>query len=129
MSRARAARERAYAPYSGFAVGAALLAGSGEIYEGSNVENVSHSLAICAERVALFRAVAEGEREFLSLAIASEGGATPCGACRQVLAEFAEELEVIVADTRGEWRRFTLGELLPARFGLKVGQGKGTGGE
>ncbi len=97
IDRALAARERAYAPYSGFAVGAALLASSGKIYEGCNIENTSHSLAICAERVALFWAVAAGEREFSRIAIVSEGGAMPCGACRQVLAEFAERLEVIVA--------------------------------
>lgn len=120
ISRALAARERAYAPYSGFAVGAALLASSGKIYEGCNIENVSHGLAICAERVALFRAVADGEREFVALAVASEGGAMPCGACRQVLAEFAEELAIIVADTEKTWRIFTLEELLPERFGARV---------
>jgi len=129
ISKALAARERAYAPYSGFAVGAALLTSSGKIYEGCNIENVSHSLAICAERVALFRAVAAGERQFSRIAIVSEGGAMPCGACRQVLAEFSGGLEVIVADTEGAWRLFTLEELLPKRFGAKIGLGEGCGGD
>jgi len=110
------ARERAYAPYSDFKVGAALLAKSGKVYTGSNVENVSYSLTICAERAALFRAVSEGERAFEAIAIVSEIGASPCGACRQVLREFGADLRVIVADTKGNQREHVLSALLPDDF-------------
>ncbi len=113
---ATAAREKAYAPYSRFRVGAALLAKSGKVYTGCNVENASYGLTVCAERVALFRAVAEGEREFEAIAIVTEKGVSPCGACRQVLREFGRGLRVIVADTRGNRREYTLAELLPDDF-------------
>jgi len=116
---AQAARARAYAPYSGFTVGAAVEAGSGAIYTGCNVENASYGLTICAERVAVFKAVAAGEREITALAVVSGPGATPCGACRQVLAEFApqtEEVPIIVVNGQGDERRYTLGQLLPANF-------------
>lgn len=116
---AQAARERAYAPYSGFTVGAAVEASSGAIYTGCNVENASYGLTICAERVAAFRAVAAGEREIIALAVVSGPGATPCGACRQVLAEFTsqpEEVTIIVVNGQGDERRYTLGQLLPANF-------------
>ncbi|MBI5396342.1 MAG: cytidine deaminase [Verrucomicrobia bacterium] len=118
VAAARAARKRAHAPYSRFHVGAALLAASGTIYRGCNVENASYGLTICAERVALASAVAAGERRFVALAVASAGGVTPCGACRQVLAEFAPTLKVIVTDAakRGRCRTFVLDELLPHRF-------------
>jgi cytidine deaminase len=116
------ARERAYAPYSHFAVGAALLARSGKVYTGCNVENASYGLSMCAERVTVFKAVEAGEREFEAIAVVSETGATPCGACRQVLAEFSHGLEkegglqVIVADLQG-WRwTCSLAELLPQAF-------------
>lgn len=139
---ARAARERAYAPYSGFRVGAALLAGSGKVYTGCNVENASYGLSLCAERVALFRAVAEGERIFKVLAVAADaegagaggpadggyaGGmpAIPCGACRQVLAEFAPGLEVIAAASDGRQQVYFLSELFPHPFSLKaIGTGE-----
>jgi len=111
------ARERAYAPYSGFAVGAALEAESGEVYVGCNVENASYGLTQCAERVALGCAVAAGKREFAALALASAGMATPCGACRQALAEFSPQMEIIIADLEGRNRSFRLAELLPRRFG------------
>ena len=114
---AAAARKQAYVPYSGFAVGAALLAKSGRVYPGCNVENASYGLTICAERAAVFRAVAEGDREFEAIAIVTETGASPCGACRQVLREFGQDLQVIVADTKGNQRRHTLAELLPDDFG------------
>jgi len=119
---ARAARERAYAPYSGFRVGAALLAGSGKVYTGCNVENASYGLSLCAERVALFRAVAEGERVFRALAVvaAAETPAVPCGACRQVLAEFAPGLEVITAADDGRQQVYLLSELFPHPFTLKA---------
>lgn len=114
------AREKAYAPYSRFPVGAALLAESGQVYTGCNVENASYGLSICAERVALFKAVAAGERHFEALAVVTETMATPCGACRQVLAEFGEdELQIIVADPEGQMEIYTLGELLPASFTSK----------
>ncbi len=107
------ARERAYAPYSQFAVGAALLAKSGRVYTACNVENVSYGLSVCAERAAVFKAVSEGEKEFEAIAVVTETGVTPCGACRQVLREFGEDLRVIVADASGRYRVFSLRELLP----------------
>lgn len=114
------ARKNAYAPYSHFPVGAALLAESGQVYAGCNVENASYGLSMCAERVALFKAVAAGERQFKAIAVVTETMATPCGACRQVLAEFGEdELEIIVADPEGQMEIYTLGELLPTSFTSK----------
>lgn len=114
------ARKKAYAPYSRFPVGAALLAESGQIYTGCNVENASYGLSICAERVALFKAVAAGERRFKAIAVVTETMATPCGSCRQVLAEFGEgELQVIVADLEGQMEVYALGELLPVTFTSK----------
>ena len=107
------ARERAYAPYSRFAVGAALLAKSGRVYTACNVENVSYGLSVCAERAAVFKAVSEGEKEFEAIAVVTETGVTPCGACRQVLREFGEDIRVIVADASGRYRVFDLRELLP----------------
>jgi cytidine deaminase len=114
--RAMEARERAHAPYSHFAVGAALLAKSGRIYTGCNVENASYGLSVCAERVAVFKAVSEGECEFEAIAVVTEKGVTPCGACRQVLMEFGEDMQVIVADEAGGSRIFALRELLPEAF-------------
>lgn len=119
VRRAVEARGRAYAPYSGFAVGAALLAQDGRIFSGCNVENASYGLTVCAERVALFKAVSEGAREFVALAVAcGKGPCAPCGACRQVLYEFAPDLLVIMADGEGKtWRTARLPELLPHGFG------------
>jgi len=109
------ARQRAYAPYSQFTVGAALLGRSGKVYLGCNVENVSYGLSVCAERAAVFRAIGEGEREFIAIAVVTENGVTPCGACRQVLQEFNDgSMEVVVADAQGRSRVYTLAELLPA---------------
>ena len=116
ISLAAEAREKAHAPYSNFAVGAALLAKSGRVYTGCNVENASFGLTVCAERVAVFKAVSEGEREFEAIAVVTENGATPCGACRQVLREFGDDIQVIVADTAGHQRVFALTELLPEGF-------------
>jgi cytidine deaminase len=113
------ARRHAYAPYSHFAVGAALLAKSGRVYTGANVENASYGLSVCAERVAVWKAVAEGERAFTTIAVVTENGVSPCGACRQVLAEFAgdpQSLRLIVADAQGRRRTYTLAELLPEAF-------------
>lgn len=113
---AREASERAYAPYSRFAVGAALLGRSGRVYTGCNVENVSYGLSVCAERVAVFKAVSEGEQEFEALAVVTSCGGPPCGACRQVLAEFGSDVTVYVADAEGHYRTFTVEDLLPAAF-------------
>src|SRR4026209_2548365 len=102
VAAAMKARLQAVAPYSGFQVGAALLAGSGKIYTGANVESVSYGLTCCAERIALFKALTDGKNTFLAIAIvaALEKGPMPCGACRQLLAEYAPEAVVWVADTR-----------------------------
>ena len=111
----RHARE-AYVPYSHFAVGAALQAEDGTIYTGCNVENASYGLTICAERNALFQAVAQGKRAFSAIAIVTENGVTPCGACRQVLAEFSPHMMIVVADPDGRRGLYNLDELLPAAF-------------
>jgi cytidine deaminase len=116
VSLAREARDKAYAPYSGFTVGAALRTKSGRIYSGCNVENASYGLSICAERVAVFKAVCEGEKEFEALAVVTETLASPCGACRQVLAEFGLDIQVIVADLGEKRELYTVGDLLPAAF-------------
>jgi len=116
IAKAMEAREKAHAPYSHFAVGAALLARSGRVYTGCNVENASYGLSICAERTAVFKAVSEGERDFEAIAVVTENGVTPCGACRQVLMEFGEDIQVIVADETGGYRVFGLQELLPEAF-------------
>lgn len=117
------ARGHAIAPYSKFKVGAALLTRSGEIIGGANVENASYGLTCCAERVALFKALTEGKRNFVAVAVVarSPGGAMPCGACRQLLAEFAPRATVLVADSRAPRviREFSVRELLPGAFALK----------
>ncbi|MCU0647624.1 MAG: cytidine deaminase [Gemmatimonadaceae bacterium] len=115
---AREAMTRAYAPYSGYRVGAALETRDGTVIVGCNVENASYPAGICAERVALSAAVAQGHREFSALAICVEAGspASPCGICRQVLAEFAPALPITSATTRGARQRWTLDALLPAPF-------------
>ena len=116
IEQARAARERAYAPYSNYRVGAAVLGRSGTIYTGCNVENAVYPLGLCAERVAIAKAVSEGEREFVALAVVTENGGTPCGACRQTLREFGEEIVVLIADTTGAYRETTVADLLPDSF-------------
>lgn len=115
------ARSHAYSPYSGFAVGAALLGVDGSLFTGCNVENISFGLTMCAERVAVGRAVASGIRNFARLAIASDSAVpvVPCGACRQVLAEFSPGLRILSTTTRGERTEFRLDILLPsARLGI-----------
>lgn len=112
------ARKWAYAPYSNYAVGAALLTASGRIYDGVNVENAAYPNSICAERVAVFKAVSEGEREFAAIAVVSSNGGTPCGACRQVLSEFGLDIFVWVVDEEGRLLMETsLEGLLPGAFG------------
>ena len=113
---AREARERAYAPYSRFAVGAAVRTRGGRVFSGANVENASSGLTVCAERVALWKAISEGERELEALAVVTDVGATPCGACRQVLAEFAIDIPVLVANLMGDVWVLSGAELLPYDF-------------
>jgi cytidine deaminase len=112
------AQQRAYAPYSNFPVGAAIRTTSGKIYQGANVENASYGLTICAERVAASTAVAAGDRDFVAIAITSPGGATPCGACRQFLAEFSPTMRVVTVDSENREHGYqsTLDDLLPNRF-------------
>ena len=114
------ARQRAVAPYSRFKVGAALLTQSGEIITGANVESASYGLTCCAERVALFHALTAGKRNFVAVAVVARapGGPMPCGACRQLLAEYAPAAAVWVADSRAlrTLREFSVKELLPAAF-------------
>lgn len=114
------AREHAYAPYSKFRVGAALMAQSGNVYLGCNVENATYGATICAERAAVCAMAASGERKLIAIAVFSVATppATPCGICRQVLAEFAEDAAVIVA-TPSVQTEFSLAKLLPERFALK----------
>jgi cytidine deaminase len=115
---AKKARLAAYAPYSKYNVGAALLTKSGKVYLGANIENAAYPTTICAERVAIFKAVTEGERDFTAIAVVTRDGGTPCGSCRQVLAEFAPNTVVIVANEAGEVvRESPLHELLPGAFG------------
>ncbi|MFZ0827285.1 MAG: cytidine deaminase [Verrucomicrobiia bacterium] len=114
------ARERAVAPYSKFKVGAALLTKGGDIILGANVESASYGLTCCAERVALFAALTGGKKDFVAVAVVARapGGPMPCGACRQLLAEYAPAAKVWVADSRagGKIREFTVRELLPSAF-------------
>jgi cytidine deaminase len=129
IAAARAAATRAHAPYSGFRVGAALLAGDGRVFTGCNIENASYGLTLCAERVAIAKAVSEGARDFRALAIAGGGArnpAPPCGACRQVLAEFCPpRMPVWYAGlTAGSARATTIGTLLPRAFTLEDKIGK-----
>lgn len=109
------ARSRAHAPYSRFAVGAALLTKSGKVFSGCNVENISLGLTICAERAAVAGAVADGEKEFVAIAIVADSAepAVPCGACRQVLAEFNPGIKIVASTLRHQTQEFSLTELLP----------------
>ncbi|MGI6364402.1 MAG: cytidine deaminase [Bacillota bacterium] len=119
IRQALAAKEFAYAPYSGYRVGAAVLGKGGKIYRGCNIENASYGLTNCAERSALFNAISEGERTFVGLAVAVDGKlpASPCGACRQVIREFfADDTEIFLVNEEGEARTTTIKELLPGAF-------------
>ena len=118
IERALRIRARAYAPYSNYNVGASLLTESGEIYDGVNVENALYSVGICAERNAVFQAVAHNHRSFLAIAVATDNGGSPCGSCRQVLSEFGLNIEVYTIDAKGKIiLEATVGELLPEAFG------------
>jgi len=114
------ARRRAYAPYSKYQVGAALRTSSGKIYTGVNIENAAYPTSICAERVAVFKAVSDGETKFEIIAVATPNGGTPCGCCRQVLSEFGLNTIVLIADGQGRLVNETsVGELLPGAFRLE----------
>lgn len=114
---ANEARRRAYAPYSNYPVGAALRTKSGRLYTGVNVENAAYPQTMCAERVAIFKAVSEGETEFEVIAVVTNNGGSPCGGCRQVLAEFGLDTAVLLADGNGKLvKETTVNELLPEAF-------------
>lgn len=114
------ARKWAYAPYSNYRVGAALMTNSGRIYDGVNVENAAYPSSMCAERNAVFKAVSNGERQFKAIAVASLNGGTPCGACRQVLSEFGEDVQIFIADKSGRLiQEIMLSDLLPGAFSAK----------
>ncbi len=118
VATARQARSMAYAPYSGFKVGAALQTKEGRIFSGCNVENTTYGLSICAERVVITKAVSEGEKDFVRLAVVSDhdNPISPCGACRQFMLEFDPEMEVVMVGQNGNHRIMTVAELLPHYF-------------
>lgn len=118
IEQAVSVRQRAYAPYSQYRVGAALLTKSGKIYLGVNIENAAYPTSMCAERVAVYKAVSEGEMAFAVIAVATENGGTPCGSCRQVLAEFGLDTVVWIVDATGQLTmESTVAGLLPGSFG------------
>ncbi|TWT09098.1 cytidine deaminase [Planomicrobium sp. CPCC 101079] len=119
MEQAVAAREKAYVPYSNFPVGAALLTAEGKVYKGVNIENAGYSMTNCAERTAMFKAVSEGDLNFMAIAVAAdtEGPVSPCGACRQVLAEFCPpDMPVYLTNLKGDVQETSVKELLPGAF-------------
>jgi len=122
ISEAKKARENASAPFSKFKVGAALLTDDGRIFHGCNVENCTYGLTVCAERVALWSAIAAGHRRFKALAVVTQSDTpgTPCGPCRQLLWEYCGDIEVTLANLRGETRHFKLSELLPHPFSFSL---------
>jgi len=118
IDRATKAYHKAYAPYSHYSVGAAVLTDSGEIIDGANIENAVYPLTVCGERVAIFKAVSEGHLHFPAIAVVTRNGGTPCGSCRQVMAEFGLDTEVLIADINGNLvNTYTVRELLPNSFG------------
>lgn len=121
MKEAIKASKRAYSPYSKLKVGAALEAANGKIYTGCNIENASFAVTVCAERVALFKAISEGNKKIkkLALVVGGKGAATPCGMCRQALAEFNPELSVLLSDSKGNLKETSLSKLFPGGFTLK----------
>ncbi|MCM3637376.1 cytidine deaminase [Sporosarcina luteola] len=130
MEEAKTAREKAYVPYSKFPVGAALLTGDGKVYHGCNIENSAYSMTNCAERTAFFKAVSEGITDFKALAVTgdTEGPISPCGACRQVIAEFCDsDMPVYLTNLNGKVLETTVRELLPGAFSkedLKYAEGQ-----
>lgn len=116
IAAAQSARQQAYAPYSNYHVGAAVLTVDGDIIAGCNVENASYGGAICAERVALTAAVAQGQRHFRAIAVVTADGASPCGFCRQVMYELGPQMDVYIADGDGNFRTTTVQDLLPDAF-------------
>jgi cytidine deaminase len=119
---ARAVRDHAHADYSGFKVGAALETADGTIVTGCNIENATYGLTVCAERVAMFKALSEGHREFRRIVVVAppEAPTPPCGACRQILWEFAGDLEIVLANLNGETGRHRMSELLPQPFDRRL---------
>jgi len=117
LNHAILAREFAYAPYSHYKVGAAVLTQSGKIYTGCNIENAGYSGTVCAERTAIFKAVSEGERAFVAIAVVTANAGSPCGVCRQIMREFSVDLPILVGDINYNYQIFTLADLLPHSFG------------
>lgn len=118
IRKATEAQKFSYSPYSNYAVGAALLTSSGQTFSGTNIENSVYPLSLCAERTAVFKAVSEGEKEFEAIAVVTRDGGTPCGSCRQVLAEFGLDILVLIADEQGNLKQeLKVKELLPYNFG------------
>lgn len=117
FKQAVAAREYSYSPYSHYKVGAALLTKSGKVFAGCNIENAGYTASVCAERTAIFKAVSQGEADFVAIAVATSNGGAPCGICRQVMREFAPNLIIIFGDIQGNYQALTLPDLLPHSFG------------
>jgi cytidine deaminase len=118
IRQAQQARQLAYAPYSNYQVGAALLTRRGDVFYGANVENAAYPTSMCAERVAIYKAVSEGQRQFVAIAVVTDNGGSPCGSCRQVLAEFGLDTIVLIADADGNLlQETTVAGLLPGAFG------------
>ena len=119
IKEAEKARKRAYTPYSKFQVGAAVLCADGKIFTGCNIENASFGLAVCAERVAIFKAISEGSTKFEAIAVISDTDkpCSPCGACRQVISEFGKDIPLIMANLKGDFKIKKIKELLPEAFG------------
>ncbi len=116
---ARQARAQAYAPYSHYSVGAAVQTASGKVYSGCNIENAAYPTSMCAERVAIFKAVSDGEHHMVALAVVTSNAGSPCGSCRQVLSEFAtDDAVVLLAPAEGDgYKEYTMKQILPDRFG------------
>lgn len=112
------AMQNSYSPYSHYKVGAALLSRSEKIYQGNNIENAGYTASVCAERTAIFKAVSEGEREFVAIAVATVNGGAPCGICRQVMREFSRDMTIVIGSSQtGKYRVTSLADLLPDSFG------------
>ena len=124
IAKALSARKNAYAPYSGFTVGACVQTSRGNLYAGCNIESASFSPTICAERVAMANAISHGERDFISIAIAGATKNTfPCGVCRQMMREFSSDMQIIIVNAEDDYKIFSLKELLPYSFGPEVLKG------